>query len=325
MDIIKYNMGMLGITEKPERVGSIGLANEASFDGSFLSQPLTDYAVGYLQNNQELIDLLEFLAPSVRVGRRFEFKKANRNDAFIAAEKDEDVRALGGEFRLIRSTGEIEQAKTLSKGLTKPIDIDEIRDNPHAEEEAVRVLLGALIRAEILRAVVVLNAAATNEAKTWSTGADADADLLAMLSAGGDGAGLDPNRIVFGSSAWQNRVKGLRALATAGGFATSSLTTAALAEWLAVDGVKVGRHRYTVGSGKQQLVTSNVVLAYNAQAGATREDPSNIKRFVSPSEGGEGCCVFRQQISASTIHVTVSHYSNIVLTSSSGVRKLTIS
>ena len=86
------------------------------------------------------------------------------------------------------------------------------------------VLSGALIRAEILRSIVILNAAATNDAKTWSTGADADLDLLTAISTGGDAAGLNPNRLMFGQTAWQNRVKGLRALDNAGGYASAGLT-----------------------------------------------------------------------------------------------------
>ena len=75
---------------------------------------------------------------------------------------------------------------------------------------------------------------------------------------------------------------------------------------------------------KKQLVTNDIVLAYNAETGATRDDPSNIKRFVTPMPEGD-FRVFRREVSSDLVEITVSHYSNIVLTSSAGVRKITVS
>lgn len=323
-DNLSYNLGQLGIAAAPSRRGAIGLANEAAFGSTFLSQPLTQYAVGWLRDHKALLDLLEFFAPEVRAPRRFEFRKANAKDAFVACENGEDIRALHGEFKRIQSSGEIVDSKTIHKGLSKLVDADELRDDPMAEETAVGVLTGALIRADILRAVVLLAAAAVNAAKTWSTGADADLDLLAAVADGGDAAGLDPNRLLFGRTAWQNRLKGLRSLDTAAGHASAGLSPEALAAWLGIDAAMICRERYQSGSGKAALVTNNIVLAYNAQSGATKDDPSNIKRFVTPSEGG-AFRVFRREIASDLVEVTVSHYSNVVLTSSSGVRKLTIS
>jgi len=319
-----YNLAQIGVANAAARGGGIGLANEAAFASTFFSQPLTEYTVGWMRDQKALLDLLEFLAPEVRAARRFEFRKANAKDPFIAFEDDADVRALYGEFKRLQSTGAIVQAKTLHKGFSKLLDADEIKDDPMAEETAVGVLTAALIRAEILRAVSILNAAATNDAKTWSTGADADADLLAALAAGGDAAGLDPNRLLFGRTAWQNRLKGLRALDTAGGFASAGLSPEALASWLGIDAAMICKERYQSGAGKAALVTNNLVLAYNAAPGGSKDDPSNIKRFVTPSEGGQ-FRVFRREVASDLVEITVSHYSNIVLTASSGVRKLTIS
>lgn len=324
MNHLSYNLGLLGISPEATRRGAIGLANEAAFSHTFLSQPLTTYTVGWLQSQESLLELLEFLAPEVRSARRFEFRKANPKDAFIACENDEDIRALHGEFKRIKSTGTIVDSKTLHKGLSKLVDADEVRDDPMAEETAASVLTLALIRAEVLRAITILNAAATDQEKTWSTGADADLDLIAAVSAGGDAAGLDPNRIMFGRTAWQNRLKGLRALDTAGGFASAGLSPAELAAWLGIDAAMICKDRYQSGKGKAALVTNNIVLAYNALSGGAKDDPSNIKRFITPSEEGQ-FRVFRREVASDLIEITVSHYSNIVLTASAGVRKLTIS
>ena len=319
-----YSLASMGICPEATRGGSIGLANESALGNSFLSQPLGNFVVGWLADQKKLLDLLEYLAPSVKVARRFEFRARNTKDAFLALENDEDVRALYGEFKRLQSTGSVVQSKTLHKGFSKLIDSEEIRENPMAEEEAVAILTAALIRAEILRAVSLLNLAATNAAKTWSTGADADVDLLKAISAGGDTAGINPNRVLFGQTAWQNRVMGLRALDTAGGYASAGLTPEQLAAFLAIAGVKVCEERYETGSGKGALVTNNIVLAYNAQSGANKDDPSNIKRFVTDA-GGTQFRVYRREVSSDLVEVTVSHCSNIVLTSSTGIRKLTIS
>lgn len=302
-------------------------ANENAFADTFLSQPLTEYSLGWLQDHAELVKTLDFLAPKVRAARRFEFRAANGKSAFAAAESGQDIRSLGAEFNVYRDTGDIIQGKTLSKGLTKVLDKDEVADNPMAEEEAVAEIMAILVRSEIIRAFGLLAAAATNEAKTWTpssgTGVDADADILAALAAGGTAAGLDPNRVFFGQTAWQLRVTTLRSLATAAGFSSAGLDTAGLAGLLGVDDVMVCKQRYQTGSGKSALTTANVVLAYNAQSGAGRNDPSNIKRFVTPVKGGD-YTVFREEKPA-TVAVTVAHCSNVVLTSSAGIRKLTIS
>ena len=66
------------------------------------------------------------------------------------------------------------------------------------------------------------------------------------------------------------------------------------------------------------------MLAFNAYAGATPEDPSNIKRFWSPEFGGDEWAVWVQDKSSHLKWITVSHKSNIILTSSLGVQKLTV-
>jgi hypothetical protein len=55
------------------------------------------------------------------------------------------------------------------------------------------------------------------------------------------------------------------------------------------------------------------------------DDATNLKRFWSAVEGGEKYRVYEQQVNSKMIDLTVEHYSNIVLTSQIGIRKLTIS
>ena len=55
-----------------------------------------------------------------------------------------------------------------------------------------------------------------------------------------------------------------------------------------------------------------------------KDEPANIKRFVTPIDGGSMFRVYADEHSKFT-DLTVEHYSNVVLTSNDGIRKLTIS
>ena len=103
------------------------------------------------------------------------------------------------------------------------------------------------------------------------------------------------------------------------------MTPDGLANWLGIDAAMVSRERYQTGSGKAQLTTAGTVLFFNAQDGASPEDPSNIKRFVSPEDGGGDWAVYRRDLTGKLVEITVSHKSKIALTSSTGIQKLTIS
>jgi hypothetical protein len=317
---------LLAVSPEAARGGGIALANESAFNNTFFSHPLTQYATGVLADLPKLTELLDFIAPAVPAPRRFEFRSHNKKDGWVTLENDEDVRALGGEFKRMRSTGELIQSKTLHKGLSALIDGDEIKDDPLVEERKVRNITSMLLRAEILRAYKLLAAAATVSSKTWSAagGADADSDLLAALDSGGDEAGVNPNRVLFGMSAWQRRVKGLRALASGAGATASALSPQHLSDWLGLDGALIARERCQLGSEKKPLISASAVLCFNALDNATGDDPSNVKRFVTNTDGA-GFRVFRREVASDLVEITVSHRSHIVLTSSAGIQLVTVS
>jgi len=65
-----------------------------------------------------------------------------------------------------------------------------------------------------------------------------------------------------------------------------------------------------------------------AEDGVDTEDPSNVKRFVSSfsaEQGGGLVRVYSHQISSKLVAITVEHYSKIIVTFSSGIRKWTVS
>ena len=81
--------------------------------------------------------------------------------------------------------------------------------------------------------------------------------------------------------------------------------------------------RYQTKSRKKGLLSDNLVLAYNIQQSGIKDDPSNIKRFVTNVNGAE-YAVFRKE-EAAGVDVTVAHQSRIMITSSLGIGTLTVS
>ena len=246
-----YDLRPLGIMPAGAAIqpGQVALANEDVFADTFFSQPMTDYAVGWASQQRWIRDLLDFLAPGVRTTRRFEYRVANNAKAFAAAENDKDIRALYGEFALVEAIGTIQNGRTLSKGLTTIIDKDDEQENPQIVQQKVAWLMDMLLRAEVIRAMALLNGAASNTAVTWGGqgGSNPDIDLNGLVLAGGNASGMDPNRIIIGGQAWQVRLNALASVNTAGGFQGYGMTPEQLASWLGID--RPGEH----GAGVQRL------------------------------------------------------------------------
>jgi len=322
--IANDGLPLLTLEAGPNRnpAGFIGLANENRFDGAFLSQPLTDYATGWNGSDEarRLKELLDFLAPEVPVGRRFEFKTADNAEALLS--ETDDIRAIGSGFKRVEYKGGTTNSKTYNKGLTGVLDKDEMQ--PGDEELMTSRLIARLLRSEVRRAATALLAiddSGTN--KTWGSSADPDGDVLAALDSGGDSSGLEPNRVLFGRGAWLKRRTACAAQATAGAFAGASIRTPAeLAEMLGAEGVMQTNLRYQSAASTKSKIVGAYVVVFNAQANIGKDDPSNIKRFITRT--GSPFQVFRQEF-AKTIEISVEHYSHIVATATVGAKKLNIS
>ena len=304
------------------QVGQIVLSNEGRFDAAYLSEPLTNYCVGWNGSDEakKLKELLDFLAPEVPVSRRFEFK-AMTNSESILSETD-DIRAIGGGFKRVEYKGTSTNEKTLNKGLTLVLDKDEMQDGD--EERGVSSLMARLYRNETRRAATaVLNIDATGTNKTWGSTATPDNDVLGIVDSAGDASGLDANRVLYGRGAWLLRASSYAAQNTAG--ATAGLMVREpkdLASFLGVDEVLQTSLRYQSAAATKSKIVGAYVVAFNAQSGIGKDDPSCVKRFFTPVGGGMR--VYRQEY-AKYIEVSVEHYSNIVVTSTVGGKKLNIS
>lgn len=303
-------------------IGVIAAANASRFVEDNFSEPLTTYAVGFRDPNN-IEETLEFFAPAVPVdGELFEFAKSDNAEEFYA--ETDDVRGRGADFKRIEYTEEKATAKTQNKGLT--IRVESANWTPQKAQAKIAKLKRRLLRNELWRAIALLSAAATNDDKTWDVteGKDPDMDIVTALTTGADASGLRSNRIGIGETAWNKRWIAHRAQNSAGGTASASLTPDALASMLMVDKVYVSKERRQVTAATKNQILSNLVLMFNAMSGGDDEDPSNIKRFQSPCEGGGQWRVYEQRVSAKLIDLTLEHHSNIIVTSTLGIRKLTI-
>src|SRR5262249_37301075 len=153
--------------------------------------PLTHYATGWRDPNN-IEDLLDFIAPPVQVGRRFEFKKADNTEAFLS--DTDDARSIGADFKRVEYRGSSVNDKTLNRALTIRPDLDSVGDIPNWRELYTTRLLQRLLRSELRRAIDQLVNNATNVNKTWdaSAGKDPDQDILTELIAAVDNAGVRP-------------------------------------------------------------------------------------------------------------------------------------
>lgn len=287
-------------------------------------EALTTYAVGFPGVNFSAD--LEALAPAVPVARRFDYKAFDNAEAFYS-ELSDDLRAPGGDFKSVEYTSEEISAKTQNRGLMVCVDADQVKDMPNWEQTYTRMLLNRLRLNQVRRAITLLSAAATNTGKTWDTtaGKDPDQDVMSDILTAHTAAGVRPNRVAYGPTAWSKRVLAHRAQDTAGGYASAGMTPQQVAQFLGVEQVLVCEARYSTSSSAKAEALSNLVLEYNAMGGATVEDPSNIKRFWSPCDNGMELMVHRWDIGPKKLALAVEVYELMKITSTVGIRKLTIS
>jgi hypothetical protein len=300
-------------------------ANESLFTEAYFSEPLTTYAVGYRDPNN-IEASVEFFAPGVEVPRRFEYAAAVNAEEFYS-ETEDDLRAIGGDFKKVEGSSNMVNEKTENRGLKICVDLDQVSNLTTWREQKTAKLLRRLLRNKLRRAIALLSAAATNTAKTWdvSSGKDPDQDVLSELVTGRTASGISATRVGYGDTAWSKRILSHRAQSTAGGFASAGLSAQEVAAFLGVDQVFVSKERYQSAAATKTEIVANLVLMFNAMTGADQEDPSNIKGFWTPCEGGQRFRVYERQLSAKLYEIVVEHYEKLKITSTLGIRQFTIS
>ena len=304
--------------------GLIMAANDANFDGTHMSEPLTEYLVDY-PDQDGLQALLDAAFPAVPVGRSFEYLVHDDKEAFQAAINNEDIREIGGKFAEIRTTGTRTDGRTDNKGLVMILDNDQGGEDPAVQQRAVENLRGRLLRTELYRGEALLEANDTVYASpNWKTaGSDPDGSLMGAIDASGDARGVNANIALFGGGAWVKRYLGLGVDANSGKFASRGLTPDQLAQLTGLDKVLVSNFRYQSSATAKTKVVADKVYCYYAKQGAMPNDPSNIKRFITNVPGGGAMRVYIEPMLKRTA-ICVEHYSRLVLTSSLGIKQLVV-
>jgi hypothetical protein len=299
--------------------GVICLANEERFIAAFFSEPLTTYAIGW-KDPENIQATLDAMAPPVEVSRRFEYKSAVNIEEFLS--EVDDIRAIGSSFKKVEYKGSSVNQKTQNKGLTITLDRDELV--PGKEERTVARLISRLNRNDLRRACAALIASASNTGKNWrgAAGEDPDMDVKADMETGATDRGIGSNVVVYGATAWALRLLSLRAQNLAGQGQSSTFSQDQLAGFLGVDRIVQSKERFQATRTAKSEILGSYVLMYYASLLADQEDPSNIKQFWTPTDSGR-FRVYREE-HAKTIDVSVEHYSNIVLPSTRGLRKFTV-
>lgn len=307
-------------------LGQVYVANDSRFTASAYNQPLTTFAVGGW-NKMGLDDELRALVGTpVQVPRRFSYKAWVNAEAF-KSETTDDLRAIGADFKAVSLTNTEVETQIANRGLIMVLDADEVAEGIMTEQMAVQYLSQRLKLNQIRRAAALIVASATDTARTWSSGTlDADMNIMTAMNAYHIAAGIDCNTLVFGRTAWTNRLTTLRALATAGGFAGAGKTAQELADWLNVGEVFRSNAVYQSASATKTLVTSTKILFFNKSTSGMREDPSNIKYFWSPvSQGGSQIAAFRYEEGRKKIVVGVEHNELLAVTYTGGIQTITAS
>lgn len=301
------------------RPGVIALANEARFTAANYSEALTQYITGW-RDTENLLATLDFIAPRVPVGRRFEWKKAENAEAFLSETDDE--RAIGSGFKRVEYKGSTQLGKTRNRGLTYRIDRDE--EGPTVNEERITALLTQRIRRnQLRRGVTALLALANNTNKVWNAAATPDEDMRAAVSAAQIAGGVFPNRGLIGLAAWNLRAGAYADSTKAGAFAGLSKSAKEVGNMIGLDDLRTDRSLFQVSAAAKQRIMTSAAVFFHAQDLVGVDDPTHVKRFVTPAGDGD-LRVYRHEVGAKFIDITVEHYDDIVGTSTVGAEKLTI-
>ena len=144
-----------------------------------------------------------------------------------------------------------------------------------------------------------------------------------MLMLAADESGVRPNRLLFGESAWDLRMTSLESQNSAVAFKGAAMAKEELAGKFMLDACEVLSSRYQSAPSEKSKILGDSVFAFFAQNSLSKDEPSNLKRFYTPTEEGGAFRVYCDEHAKYT-DITVEHYSSIVATSSLGVRKLSV-
>lgn len=302
-------------------IQGIAMANESRLTSGTFSEPLTAYVTGW-REAEPLMETLNYIAPEVPVTRRFEFKKLLNSEAFLSDTDDE--RGIGSGFKRVEYSGETGLGKTVNRGLTYRMDMD---DETLTEEQVVQLLTLRIYRNKLRRAITALLAIDnTGTNKTWDGSSNPISDMRAANAAAQLDSGVFPNRGIFGLVAYNLLQSAYESQQTAAAFNALNKTPQQLGQLVGLDDLRTSRELFQSSkTAKTRIMTSSYICFY-AQDVISKDDPSHLKQFVSMGDQpGSGLRVHREEVGAKFVDITVEHYDSIVATATVGAKKLNIS
>lgn len=314
----------------PGNMGDIVSVNAASAFAASLAQEITGYLAGLPSTDESAI--LDLIAPPVMTADFFQFAKAD-DLAYLTEADDSDIRGLGANFKRIQNSGTLIYDGTLQKGLTQRVDHRTLpRVNgtivPGWENLTAASLKNRLIRADKVRTLAVVDAAANNTAVNWTTTpatANPDGDIRKAAERSRIATGSSATHLMVGSTAQQTRQDAYEAGARTNQGNHGDYTPQQIANYAQVGTGFIETGIKQAKKGATKVVTlGNVVYTYNARKDHTIMDPSNVMRCWSPTMSGGQWMVFVQESPAWT-DITVFQQSKTIIPISVGIEKLTIS
>lgn len=309
-------------------LGEITVANSSQNFAASLAQDIAGYLAGPTSPDEE--NRFNLLFPGVQTNDMFQFSKAD-DEAYLTEADDSDIRNAGATFKRVQYRGTTVTDSTIQKGLTIRVDhkrLPKLNGTiiPGWEQRYAAQLKKRLIRADKVRGLALLDAAATNANVTWSSTSNPDGDLRAMVQLTRTGSGMLPTHVVIGNAAMQARIDAYEAAARTNDMANhGSYTMEALARYLGSGQVVLedGIKQTAKGAAKTDVL-GLVAYSYSAEDSPLVDDPSNIKRAWSPVLGGGEWGTAIQEATVYT-DITVWHDSKIFIPLTGGIRKITVS
>lgn len=307
----------------PLEHGMITTANASLFNQAHFSEPMTNYATGW-SDPEGYENMSEFLAPVLpSPGDKFEYVTYPNAEAFLSDGSDDDLRAIGADFKTVDYT-ESKTTKTIpNRGLRMVVDYDRVKNDPMWQQRYTARLLQRLKRNAFRRKYALGVASATNVPLVWDAAgaADPDIDLANQVLISGDASGIRPNRALWGSQVEILRMQCYGATNTAKAMAGRMITPAQASLKAGLQGV-VDQSRYQSGASKSRIVASLILLF--TTMGTSPEDPSNFKTARGSTEQGGQYAVYIRQLSVKLWEIVVECYETEWCPTTLGVRTLTV-
>jgi hypothetical protein len=320
--------GATSMAELPT-LGQITVANAAMNYAGALAQDVQGYLAGLPSSDESA--RLELLFPGVQTNDFFQFAKSD-DEAYLTESDNSDIRAIGASFKRVQYKGTTVIDSTQQKGLTMRVDHKQLPkmagkviegwENRYAE-----ALRKRLIRADIVRGLALIDAAANNTAVTFSASTNPDGLLRAQMQRTRVAMGDLSNAImVIGNASWQGRIDAYEAAARANtGVANhSDYDEIALARYLQAKRVHIADGiKQTAKGATKADVLGLANYSYSTSDSPILDDPSNVRRAYSPVKGSGEWAVAIQEYEVYT-DITVWHESKIFIPQSTGIRKTTV-